>query len=244
MGVSRRWVLRAGAATAAALLLPEQAAEAATIVNPNTGVIPMTFPVRYGNYRAFRDNWHEVRAGPSSRWSHRLSLTQRAHDGIDVYPASYSYLGVVYAPFQAIVSAVCMYLGRPPIYRVSKLAPPPWNYSQVFQGSRSRYGHFIWLKSTASDASNGYFAFYCHLKNEETLRGLLNRMASGEVYVTPSTWVGRIGDSGNALGDPQLHLEIHYPIGKSYTCARCNPDRTLLTAINPYASLRAAKRRT
>ena len=238
---SRRWVLRAGLASAVSLLVPAVSTEAAAIVSPYSGAIPMTLPVRYGQYRAFRDNWHERRFGPASRWSHRLSLTQRAHDGNDVYPASRSYMGVVYAPFRGIVSAVCTYANGVPTYRVSRTTPPPWNYSQVFDGRTPRYGNFIWLRSTAADASNGYFMFYCHLQNESLLRSLRDKLRVGEVAVNSSSSVGRIGESGNAVGDPQLHLEIHHPIGSSFACSRCRPKRYGLTAIDPYPSLRAAR---
>lgn len=56
--------------------------------------------------------------------------------------------------------------------------------------------------------------------------------------------LGVIGDTGNAAGYPQLHVEIHYPTGSSFVCAECAPEKQL-TAIDPYASLlRATPRAT
>ena len=52
-----------------------------------------------------------------------------------------------------------------------------------------------------------------------------------------------MGDTGNAVGSPQLHAEIHYPAGSNFTCSHCTPSR-VLTAIDPEASLVGAIRRT
>ncbi|MBI5877072.1 MAG: M23 family metallopeptidase [Chloroflexi bacterium] len=88
------------------------------------------------------------------------------------------------------------------------------------------YGNTVWIR----DAS-GYLFFYCHLDR---------------VYVSPgqrvntSTVVGTLGKTGNAAGTPaHLHFELHYPAGNTYACARCSPGKAA-SAINPYASLRAA----
>jgi len=54
---------------------------------------------------------------------------------------------------------------------------------------------------------------------------------------------GVMGDTGNAAGSPQLHVEMHYPIGSSFVCAKCSPERQR-TAIVPYASLLRAASRT
>jgi hypothetical protein len=52
-----------------------------------------------------------------------------------------------------------------------------------------------------------------------------------------------MGDTGNAAGTPQLHSEIHYPAGSSFTCSHCTPSK-VLTSIDPEASLVRATRRT
>jgi murein DD-endopeptidase MepM/ murein hydrolase activator NlpD len=228
-------------ATAAALVLPSGLAAAATLVNPYTGKIPIVFPLRGGTYlQPVRDNWHASRVDAISPWSHRLSKVRRAHDGVDVFPASSASLPAVYAPFSAVVSAVCVYDGSAPDYRVSTASPPPWNYSGRLDSGLPRFGHFIWLQSTAPDASAGYFMFYCHLQDEPVLRGFLGRVGQ---EVTAGTQVGVLGDSGNAEGEPQLHLEIHYPLGSSFACTRCKPRASGRTSINPYASLRDATAR-
>ncbi len=54
--------------------------------------------------------------------------------------------------------------------------------------------------------------------------------------VSTSTPMGRMGDTGNASGTPQLHAEIHYPQGTTYTCSHCTQPKTV-TSIDPYASL-------
>ena len=51
--------------------------------------------------------------------------------------------------------------------------------------------------------------------------------------------IGLMGDTGNAVGVPQLHVEIHYPLGMSYRCAHCAPQQQV-TMLDAYASLLAA----
>ena len=53
--------------------------------------------------------------------------------------------------------------------------------------------------------------------------------------------MGTLGDTGNAIGVPQLHVELHYPAGERFTCAHCSP-LSPLTALDPYASLVSAAR--
>lgn len=105
------------------------------------------------------------------------------------------------------------------------------------------YGNYVWLRSE-EQASAGFFMFYCHLRDEGTLRALADRLSGGPVAVTSSTPVGVLGETGNAAGDPQLHLEIHYPDGKTFACQRCAPaPRSGMTAIDPYSSLSHAVKR-
>ncbi len=238
---SRRRMLQLGAAVTAATLLPRSTPVAARSmaqsppIDPYSGAIPLAFPVRAGTYQApVLDNWHQNRAGEAYPWSHEQSATQRAHDGVDTFPRSARSLPTVYAPFTARVAAVN--LTRPKaVYRVSGDATilPPWDYSV----SRI-YGNFIWLCSTEA-SSAGYYMFYCHLQNETILRQLADRLARGEdVAVDTTTAVGVMGDSGNAGGHPQLHLELHYPRGVTFTCTKCGPaPRAGMTALNPSASL-------
>jgi murein DD-endopeptidase MepM/ murein hydrolase activator NlpD len=121
---------------------------------------------------------------------------------------------------------------------VSSTNPPPWDYSRAIDDviNLPLYGNFVWLYRTDA-GSPGYFVFFCHLKNETTLQAL----TSGQP-VTTSTPLGIMGDTGNAAGTPQLHAEIHYPAGSSFTCNHCTPNKAL-TSIDPEASLVRATRR-
>ena len=58
-------------------------------------------------------------------------------------------------------------------YKVSSTTPPPWDYSRAIDNiiNLPLYGNFVWLYSTDSN-SIGYFVFFCHLKNETTIRSL------------------------------------------------------------------------
>ena len=115
-----------------------------------------------------------------------------------------------------------------------------WAPSIGAEGSLLSYGHAGTpvLMFPADAGSAGYFVFFCHLKNEATLQGLVP-----DQPVTTSTPVGVMGDTGNAAGTPQLHAEIHYPAGSSFTCSHCTPNKTLITSIDPEASLIRATRR-
>jgi murein DD-endopeptidase MepM/ murein hydrolase activator NlpD len=241
----RRFLQMGAGAAAGALLLPvlPESARAAALVDPYGGSIPLVFPLAYGTYRSpVQDNWHANREGQTYAWNHRNGLSQRAHDGVDIYPSRRSKLPRVYAPLAGKVAAVCTRSsntgGATVNYRVSSTTPPTWNYSRAIDDviNLPLYGNFVWLYSTAS-GSAGYFVFFCHLKNEATLQGLVP-----DQQVTTSTPVGVMGDTGNAAGTPQLHAEIHYPAGSTFTCSHCTPNKTL-TSINPVASLKSATRR-
>lgn len=245
--ISRRRFLRMGAGAAAGtLLLPviAETARAETLVDPYSGAIPLTFPLVYGTYkRPVQDNWHANREGQLYTWNHRNGTSQRAHDGVDIYPSKPRRLPQVYAPLSGKVAAVCTRstntVNATVTYEASGTTPPPWDYSQAIDdvANLPLYGNFVWLYST--DASSpGYFVFFCHLKNETTIQSL-----APDQPVTVSTPLGVMGDTGNAAGTPQLHAEIHYPAGSSFTCSHCTPNKTL-TSIDPEASLVRATRRT
>jgi murein DD-endopeptidase MepM/ murein hydrolase activator NlpD len=245
--ISRRRFLQMGAGAAAgALLLPvlPGSARAAALVDPYSGSIPLVFPLLYGTYKTpVQDNWHANRQGQTYTWNHRNTSSQRAHDGVDVYPSRRRKLPRIYAPLAGKVAAVCVRssnsVNATVTYKVSSTTPPPWNYSQAIDNiiNLPLYGNFVWLYSTDAN-SLGYFVFFCHLKNETTIQSL-----SPDQPVTVSTPVGVMGDTGNAVGAPQLHAEIHYPTGSSFTCNRCAPSK-VLTAIDPQSSLVRATRRT
>jgi murein DD-endopeptidase MepM/ murein hydrolase activator NlpD len=244
--IGRRRFLQMGVGAAAgALLLPvlPETARAGALVDPYNGSIPLVFPLAYGTYKTpVQDNWHANREGRTYTWNHQNGTSQRAHDGVDIYPSRRRKLPRVYAPLAGRVAAVCTRssntVGATVNYRVSSTTPPPWNYSRAIDDviNLPLYGNFVWLYSTVS-GSAGYFVFFCHLKNEATLQGLVP-----DQQVTTSTPVGVMGDTGNAAGTPQLHAEIHYPAGSTFTCSHCTPNKTL-TSINPVASLKSATRR-
>lgn len=238
-GVRRRALLQAGALTAGTWLLPCAAdAAAVPLVDPYIGAIPFVFPLAAGAYQTpFGDNWHGLREGSLYPWNHRGSTAIRAHDGVDVYPQDPSALPLVYAPLAGTVAAVCRRsantVDATVDYQVSATTPPPWDYHQAIDdvANLPLYGNCLWLRS-ADPASAGYFVFFCHLQNEQVLQGL-----RPDQPVTTAMPVGRMGDTGNAQGTPQLHVEVHYPIGQRFTCAMCSPNKVGLTAIDSYASL-------
>ena len=253
--LTRRHLLQVGGAAAVAALLPGAVGAApggrpgepatATLVDPYTGSIPLVFPVTASTYRKMWDTWHAQREGDPQPWSHQNG-SSRAHDGIDINPRSTRSLPAVYAPFAGSVAAVCWRsdntLNANVTYAVNNTTPPPQDYHAATDTAAGLplYGNFIWIVNSA-----GYFAFYCHLQNDTTLRALADKLARGEnIPVATDTAVGVMGETGNAVGDPQLHVEIHYPRGNSYTCTRCPAGRPAMTAINPYRSLaNAATRR-
>jgi murein DD-endopeptidase MepM/ murein hydrolase activator NlpD len=245
-GIGRRRFLQMGAAAAAgALLLPilPESARAAALVDPYGGSIPLVFPLAYGTYKSpVQDNWHANREGKTYAWNHQNGPSQRAHDGVDIYPSRRNKLPRVYSPLAGRVAAVCTRssntIGAAVNYRVSGTTPPPWDFSRAIDDviNLPLYGNFVWLYST-DPGSAGYFVFFCHLKNEATLQSL-----APDQPVTTNTPVGAVGDTGNAAGTPQLHAEIHYPAGSGFTCSRCAPTKTV-TSIDPEASLVRATRR-
>jgi len=180
------------------------------------------------------DNWHDNRDGNYGyAWSHQNSPARRAHDGVDIFPFDRSALPPVYAPFAAQVVDVNVGGQR---VRDDSLAPN-WDY-----GQGNIYGNYVWLRSTEADASKGFLAFYCHLQDDPTLRSLTGALVTsiaegGTLLVDHKTQVGMMGDTGNAANDPQLHMEIHYPRGITFTCARCTRTKDGMTAINPFPSL-------
>ena len=238
--IGRRGFLRMGVGAAAgALLLPvlPEGARADTPVDPYGGSIPLVFPLPYGTYKTpVQDNWHANREGRTYVWNHQNGTSQRAHDGVDVYPSRRRKLPRVYAPLTGTVAAVCTRasntVGAAVTYKVSGSTPPPWDYSRAVDDviNLPLYGNFVWLHSTDA-GSSGYFVFLCHLKNETTIRSL-----DPDQLVTASTPVGVMGDTGNAAGTPQLHAEIHYPAGSGFTCSHCTPNK-MVTSIDPAASL-------
>jgi hypothetical protein len=257
--LTRRAFLQASALGLAAASVPElvsaapPGAQAQGLVNPYSGAIPLTFPLPRGSYQALADNWHQSREGQLYTWSHRASPNRRSHDGVDIYPATGGALPTVYAPCHGTVAAVCWRDANTTTatvtYAVSRTTLPPWDYSRAVDNVANLplYGNFIWLRST-DGAGAGYFVFFCHLQNDATLQGIAVALAAGnEVSVRPpgdptgpATALGTVGDTGNAAGTPQLHTEIHYPSGASYTCTHCSPKKAGLTAIDPYASLAVA----
>src|ERR671918_2210766 len=110
--IDRRRFLQMGAGAAAgALLLPvlPETARADALVDPYSGSIPLVFPLVYSTYKTpVQDNWHVNREGQIYSWNHRNGSSQRAHDGVDVYPSRRRKLPRVYAPFAGKVAAVCV----------------------------------------------------------------------------------------------------------------------------------------
>jgi hypothetical protein len=254
---SRRAILRMGLAGAAVLVVPRgahaqtpagQAGQEGTpdtrLVDPYTGGIPLVFPLIAGGYvTPVLDNWHAARDGDAYPWSHRLVASQRAHDGVDVFPLPDEPVPTVYAPLPGTVAAVCLRpdnrLDAPLTYRVSGKTPPPWDYSQAVDtvSNLPLYGNCVWLISTDA-ASAGYVLFLCHLQYEPLIDAL-----RPDQPVDTDTPLGVVGDTGNAEGTPQLHVELHYPGDFGFRCRRCRPP-TLLTGFSPFASLRDAAPRS
>lgn len=245
--VTRRTLLRVGAGIAGSAFVPDVAraaphpggsiAPSTALVDPYSGAIPLVFPLAQGTYQIpVGDNWHASREGSIYQWNHRDSTRRRAHDGVDVYPLSPQSLPTVYAAVPGTIAAVCWRSDNTTTatvtYKASATTPPPWNYSQAVDNVANLplYGNFVWIHSTAP-TSVGYFIFFCHLQNVAPLQSLVP-----DQIVTTSTPVGLMGDTGNAAGTPQLHVEIHYPKGATYTCAHCTRPKTV-TSIDPYASL-------
>ncbi|HEY2764520.1 MAG TPA: M23 family metallopeptidase [Pseudonocardiaceae bacterium] len=237
--MTRRALFGLGAAAAGAVVLPGAGpAWADSLIDPYSGAIPLMSPLVEGTYQApVTDNWHAAREGRTYLWNH-LSDARRAHDGVDLYPTA-GAAPTVYAPLAGTVAAICLRsantVDASVTYQASPATPPPWDYSQAIDDMAGLplYGNFVWLYST-DERSRGYFVFCCHLDNEPTIQAL-----SVDQPVSEQTRIGVVGDTGNAAGTSQLHVEIHYPRGSSYPCRRCTPP-TALTSIDPAASLRSA----
>jgi murein DD-endopeptidase MepM/ murein hydrolase activator NlpD len=235
----RRFLALAGAAGVATFVRTLPAA-AAPLVDPYQGVVPLAFPLRSGSYRTpVTGNWHVGREGARYPWSHRDGANRRAHDGVDLYPSDPTALPLVYAPFHGTIAAIGLRedntLDAATSYRVSTRTPPPWDYTRAIDtvANLPLYGNFVWLVSSEA-ASNGYYVLYAHLQHDDLIAHL-----QVDQPVGPATPVGRMGDTGNAAGVPQLHVELHYPLGSTYRCRDCSSSQTL-TSIDPTASLLAA----
>lgn len=145
LGLTRRDLLRFGAAATVAALVPTTAAAApppgkkpggspptTTTFDPYTGRIPLVFPVADGTYRKpLRDNWHDNRDGDGYDWSHQNGvdangLVQRAHDGVDIFPRFANSLPEVYAPLVARVAAVNIAGAGETGYTQNADIAPPW----------------------------------------------------------------------------------------------------------------------
>ncbi len=118
--LTRRALLKAGAAGAAALVLTAALpapSQARALVDPYTGVVPMTFPMRRGVYWIFH-NWHVPRVGSILHFNHQLSSWLRAHDGVDIFAPHGT-------PLYACTTGTIVEYPRP----------------------RSVYGNYIWIQS-------------------------------------------------------------------------------------------------
>jgi hypothetical protein len=243
LALSRRDLLLLGGATARTLLLPGTASAAGITINPYVDPLPLVFPLVDGSFETpLQDNWHGLREGQLYPWNHRGSTALRAHDGVDLYPSDNASLPTVFAPLHGTIAAVCTRsdntLQAQVTYRASANTPPPWDYHDASDNVAQLplYGNFVWLLSS-DPASAGYYVFFCHLQHDAIVQAL-----RPDQLVASTTPLGVMGDTGNAAGYPQLHVEIHYPAGSSFMCAECSPEKQL-TAIDPYASLlRAAPR--
>ena len=236
LALSRRHVFELATATAGTLLFPKIASADGKLVDPYIGAIPLISPLASGAYQLpLQDNWHALREGHLYDWNHRASTQLRCHDGVDLYPSG-STLPPVYSPLHGMVAAVCTRSDNTPnamvTYLASSTTPPPWDYHAATDdvAQLPLYGNFIWLYST-DPASAGYFVFLCHLQNEAAIQALRPDDA-----VTATTPLAVMGDTGNASGTPQLHVEIHYPNRATYICGHCAPTKAT-TSIDPYASL-------
>jgi hypothetical protein len=250
--LSRRQFLRLSAVASGSLLvgLPQLAGATSNLIDPYTGFIPLLFPLPANTFKPLSANWHDNREGTAQYWSHQNSSTQRAHDGVDLFPLG-TKRPTVYSPVNGIISAVFTQptntIGAGSYHSTMGIYAPPWDYSGATDdvAKLPLYGNFVWIFSTES-ASYGYYILMCHLKYETTY---LTKLVPGTA-ITNNTAVGVLGDTGNAQGSPQLHLEIHYPRDSAtqnvnaYTCTDCAPNKSVVTAINPATSLSKALSRS
>ena len=235
--------LAAGAGLGLVAALRPRISRAQTpVIDPYIGTIPLAFPVVEGSYQTpLNNNWHASRQAERYSWNHRNGPDLRAHDGIDIYPLADALLPPVYAPLVGRVAAVAIRaenrLDAPLTYQVSSQTPPPWDYSTAADAVENLplYCNFIWLIST-DPATAGYFVLLAHLQTEPLIEQLVP-----DQPVSVGIPLGMLGDTGNAAGVPQLHVELHYPVGERFSCAHCSPVSPS-TALDPYASLVAATR--
>jgi murein DD-endopeptidase MepM/ murein hydrolase activator NlpD len=85
--MTRRAFLKAASALAAASALGSalpMSSQAASLVDPYIGVVPLTFPMRRGAYWIY-NNWHVPRVGSILAFNHQMRAWLRAHDGIDIF---------------------------------------------------------------------------------------------------------------------------------------------------------------
>lgn len=246
--LSRRKFLKLSAAASGGLWLglPKLAGATTPLIDPYSGSIPLLFPLPANTYKPLSDNWHDKREGTAQYWSHQNSSTQRAHDGVDIFPVG-NKRPTVYSPVKGIICAVFTQptntISAGSYHSASGLYAPPWDYSGATDdvAKLPLYGNFVWIFSTET-SSYGYYLLMCHLKYETTY---LTKLQVG-TSVTNTTPLGVLGDTGNAQGSPQLHLEIHYPRDgatlavTSYTCTHCSPNKTVVSALNPATSLSKA----
>ena len=98
---------------------------------------------------------------------------------------------------------------------VDMLAPTGTPLQAVVSGNVTQGANALGGVTVSVHGDNGNRYYYAHLSAYE---GLAGRVEQGQV-------IGYIGDTGNAIGTPHLHFEIHPGGG---------------VAVNPYPSVRAA----
>lgn len=120
--LTRRAFLKASGVLAASValgaLMPN-ASDAASLVDPYGGVVPMTFPIQRGLYWIF-NSWHAPRVGSILSFNHQMRSWLRAHDGIDVFALKGTAL-------YACASGTIVASARP----------------------RAIYGNYVWIQNSA-----------------------------------------------------------------------------------------------
>ena len=85
--LTRRTFLKASGAWAAAVVLASltpSPSPAMALIDPYSGAVPITFPIRRGLYWIF-NNWHVPRVGSILSFNHQVRTWLRAHDGVDIF---------------------------------------------------------------------------------------------------------------------------------------------------------------